>query len=111
MLFYTNNICQSLNLTLNKKYIRGCKILYNFNNCLSDVINLYNNSKIYQEKNISITRSLEHYIKKKLILDLIKHDDFKIIKKNYKKYLLENKYTIIEESYDYSDELSKYEKL
>ena len=64
MLFYTNNKCESLNRTLNKKYIGGCKNLFNFKNCLSDVINVYKNSKIYQEKNISITRSLEHYLKK-----------------------------------------------
>ena len=109
MLFYTNNICESLNRTLNKKYIGGCKTLYNFKNCLLDVINLYNNSKIYQEKNVSISRSLEHYVKTKLIFDLIKHEDLKLIKEEYKKYLLEIKYPIIEESYD-SDVISNYEK-
>lgn len=66
MFFFTNNICESMNRTLNIKYIGGCKTFYAFNNCIFDFYS--NKHDIYQEKNVSITRSLEYYLKNKLIL-------------------------------------------
>jgi hypothetical protein len=42
ILFYTNNIVESYNRTLNKKYIGYCKTIFNFKNAIKDVIYLYN---------------------------------------------------------------------
>ena len=53
MLFFTNNICESLNRSLARPFIL-------LKNCITDILDLYNNNKIYKEKNISVTRSLEH---------------------------------------------------
>ena len=61
-MFFTNNICESYNRTLNLKFIGGCKSLYNFERSLKEVITLYNNTPVYQERNISITRSLQYYV-------------------------------------------------
>ena len=86
MLFYTNNICESMNRTLNSKYIGGCKTYYAFKNCILDIIDFYTNKQvIYQERNISITRSLAFYVKNRLIIDIIKHETLKKIKSEYKK--------------------------
>ena len=38
MIFYTNNICESFNRTLNKKYIGYCKTMYNFKMCIYDTV-------------------------------------------------------------------------
>ena len=110
ILFYTNNICESMNRTINMKFIGGCKTFFNFKNCILDIIDMYNmNTKVYQEINGSITRSLEYYVKKALVINLIKHEDLKKIKFEYKKYMLDNKYPILENDYD-SDSISNYEK-
>ena len=41
ILFYTNNICESMNRTLNMKFVGGCKTFYNFKNCVIDIIEMY----------------------------------------------------------------------
>ena len=90
-MFFTNKICESMNRTLNSKYIGGCKTFYSFKNCILEIIDFYTNKQeIYQERNVSITRSLEYYIKNKIIIDLIEHDTLKEIKKEYKNFLFEN---------------------
>ena len=92
------------------KFIGGCKTFFNFKNCLIDIIDMYEkNTKDYQEINVSITRVLEYYVRKTLVINLIKHDDLKKIKIEYKKYMLDNKYPILENDYD-SDSISNYEK-
>ena len=91
ILFYTNNICESMNRTLNMKFIGGCKTFFNFKNCIIDIIDIYEkNNKVYQEINGSITRALEYYVKKNLIITLIKNEDLKKIKTDYKKFMLES---------------------
>ena len=110
ILFYTNNICESMNRTLNMKFIGGCKTFFNFKNCIKDIIDMYEkNNKVYQEINGSITRALEYYVKKTLVITLIKNEDLKKIKMEYKKFMLDNKYPMLENSYD-SDSISNYEK-
>lgn len=109
MLFFTNNIYESLNRSLNAKYIDGGKTLYSFKNSIIDLLDLYNNNKIYQEKNKSVIKSLEHYVKQKIIFDLISNNDLKKIKDNYKIYMKENKFPINEGNYD-SDIISNNEK-
>ena len=65
LIFYTNNIVESFNSVLNKKFVGFCKTLYNYKNSLIDVISIYEIKNKYIEKKISITRVLEHYIKSK----------------------------------------------
>ena len=62
ILFYTNNIVESFNNNLNKKFIGFAKTMHNFKNALNDVINLYEMSDAYKEKRLSITRALAHYV-------------------------------------------------
>jgi len=66
-----------MNRTLNMKFVGGWKTFYNFKTCITDVINLYNDRKPYQEINISITRALEYYVKNKLVITLFSHQDLK----------------------------------
>ena len=71
ILFYTNNITESFNRTLNKKYIGFCRTMLKFNNAIIDTINLYKMHNIYQERKLSITRALEHYVKNNVSFDII----------------------------------------
>lgn len=99
-----------MNRTLNSKFVGGCKTFYNFKNCIIDIIDFFTNkTKIYQETNISNTRSLEFYVKKNLVVNLISNEDLKKIKLNLKNYMKENKYPYLENEYD-SDSFSNYEK-
>lgn len=50
IIFYTNNICESFNSTLNKKYIRYCKTMYNFKMCIYDIIKIYEAHSTYKDK-------------------------------------------------------------
>ena len=80
MLFFTNNICESMNRTFNSKYIGGCKTFYSFKNSILDIIDFYTNKiDVYQERNVSISISLEYYVKNKLIINLIDGESLKAI--------------------------------
>ena len=110
MLFFNNNICESMYRTLNSKYIGGCKTFYSFKNIILDIIDFYTNKiDVYQERNVSVSRSLEYYVKNKLIINLIDNYSLKAIKNEYKDFLAKNKYPFNENNYD-SDSLSNYEK-
>ena len=109
LIFYTNNICESFNRTLNKKYIGYCKTMYNFQMCIYDIINFYNNHEQYKSKKISITRALEHYAKIQNHFELITDENLKMIKKNYKKYLTDNNLPI-DDNESEDDVISEYEK-
>ena len=37
--------------------------MFNLKNCINDIIKIYEQNATYKEKNISLTRSLEHYVK------------------------------------------------
>ena len=37
--------------------------MFNFKNCITDIIKIYEQNATYKEKNISLTRSLVHYVK------------------------------------------------
>ena len=52
---------------------------------------------------------MEYYVKKTLVITLINNEDLKKIKKEYKKFMLDNRYPMLENSYD-SDTVSNYEK-
>ena len=111
ILFYTNNITESFNRTLNKKYIGFCKTMYNFKNAILDTIILYTMHNTYQEKKLSITRSLEHYVKTKEHFDLIENKDLKKIKDMYKEYLLKNKLPLNDlNEYNNSSDSDNYDK-
>jgi len=51
IIFYSNNIWENCNRTLNSKFIGSCKTMYHFKLALLELISLYNNKGVYQEKN------------------------------------------------------------
>ena len=110
LLFYTNNIVESFNNNLNKKFIGFAKTMHNFKNALTDVINLYEMSDTYKEKRLSITRALAHYVKNQNEFDLINSNDIVKIKDNYKKHLISNKLPIDENDDNKSEESDYYLK-
>ena len=80
ILFFINNITESFNRTLNKKYIGFTKTMYNFKNAIIDTITLYTMHDTYKEKKLSLARALEHYVKLKDEFDLIESKDLEKIK-------------------------------
>ena len=61
MLFFTNNISERMNRTLKSEYIEGYKTFYSFKICILKKKYFYTNKQdIYQERNVSITRSLKY---------------------------------------------------
>ena len=88
IMFYTNSICESYNRTLNLRFVGSCKSILNFERCIKEVFERYENRNIYQERNISITRALQFYVNNKTDkIELIKNSDLKDIKKKYLNYL------------------------
>jgi len=107
--FYTNNITESFNRTLNSKYIGGVKSFYYFYKALFDILEHYKNPNIYKPRYISITRALAYYCKNNMNLNLIKFKDIDKIKLEYKNYLIKNKNlnkTLSEEKSEYSSDYS-----
>ena len=41
IMFYKYNICESMNITLDMKFLGGCKAVFNFKNCIIDIIYIY----------------------------------------------------------------------
>ena len=80
ILFYTNNIVESFNRTLNKKYVGMYKTIFNYKNALIDIISFYNLKNIYQERRCSLTRTLEDYVKIETEFKLITNESIKDIK-------------------------------
>ena len=82
--FFTNNVCESLNRTINSFYKFSQKTFMNFSLCIKKIISHYENHIDYIEKNISFTRILSCYYKCNNIKDLLNFKDFKNIIKEYK---------------------------
>ena len=83
---YTNNVCESLNSTINSFLKYSKKTFYNFELCIKKIIELYDDHKDYVEKNISITRVLSWYCKCKNISELKSYKDIDNILKEYAKH-------------------------
>ena len=111
IIFFTNNICESFNRSINKKYIGYCKTMFIFKRCIFDIIDLYSNHTKYKDKRLSITRSLEHYEKITHKFELITNKELKIIIKNYQKFLEENNLPQEEEDFNYDDEEYYFKKI
>ena len=84
--FYTNNVCESLNRTINSFFKYSRKTFYNFESCIKKIIELYDDHNDYIEKNISITRVFAWYCRNYNINDLKKYDDIDEIISTYKKH-------------------------
>ena len=82
--------------------------MYHFKLALLELISLYNNKGVYQEKKLSTSRAIEYYIKRNDIINLINQKDFEIIKKEYKEYLDKNKIPLSNNNYE-RDEDENYE--
>ena len=108
--FYTNNICESFNRSLNSQYIGKTKTIFHFKSAIKNLIEIYNVKNIYQEKKLSTSRALAYYTKRNNIIHLINLKDMEKIKNSYKEYLKKNKIPFIDNNYD-SDEDENYEKL
>ena len=65
--------------------------MFNFKNAILEIIDLYNIHNTYQERKLSISDALEHYVKINNSFDLIKFKVLKNIKNLYKEFLLKNK--------------------
>ena len=72
--------------------------MLNFNNAIIDTINLYKMHNIYQERKLSITRALEHYVKNNVSFDIISFKELKKIKLSYKDYMENNNLPYINDS-------------
>ena len=89
--FFTNNISESTNRTLNINYVGGCHSFFNFLKALSDLINIFENKETYDENKLSITRAINYYISKIKDFNLITDEKIKDIMKDYENYLLKEK--------------------
>ena len=58
--FFTNNIWESTNRTLNNWILWLWKNIYSFTNAIINLIDFFDNKKIYEENYISITRTLNY---------------------------------------------------
>ena len=82
--FFTNNVSESLNRTLNSFYNISKKNFNNFQQCIKKIILLYENHQDYIAKDISITRVLSWYCKYNKINELMTYKDKDKIIKLYK---------------------------
>ncbi len=71
--------------------------MFIFKNCLSDIIKVYEQNVTYKEKNVSLTRSLEHYVIINNKFEIITYNNIKDIRNLYKDYLKENNLPIDEQ--------------
>ena len=108
--FYTNNICESFNRTINSKYIGKCKTLEHFKKAVIDLLEMYNVKNCYQEKKLSTSRALAYYINRNTNIKLISAKDLEKIKQSYKEYLKKNKIPYDNSNFE-SDDEDNYNKI
>ena len=85
--FFTNNICESTNRTLNMNYKGACKSILSFEIAVKNLIKLYDEKKPYVEDNFSKSRALAYFVTTHEIKNLITNNIIKEINLNYKNYL------------------------
>ena len=87
LLFFTNNIVESCNRTLNNHYIGNIKSFQNFKNSINDLVEIYSKSKRkYISNEFSVTQALAYHIKITKITGLITYKELLKIYKEYIKY-------------------------
>ena len=91
LFFFTNNICESKNRALNNRVIGFCKSYFSFSHAILDLIHFFDNKNKYEERYVSITRSLDYYVKKSKNIKLITNEDLTTIKEEYDKFRSKNK--------------------
>lgn len=114
-LFFTNNIVETCNRSLNNHYIGNIKSFNNFRNSINDLIEIYSKTnRKYKENLFSVTKAIAYYAKNNKIKCLITYKDLIKIYEAYIKYKkikinLEN----IEDLYEdiYNKELNNKTKL
>ena len=102
-LFFLPRISESINRTLNNREIGLYKSYFIFSNEILELIKLPDNKNIYEERNLSIIRSLDYYIKKNKgikVINLIINEDLITIKEEYLKFRIKNNLTLDEETCD-----------
>ena len=89
--FFTNNICESTNRSLNINYIGGCNSFLNFYKAITDLIFIFENKDSYDENKLSITRAINYYVTKNKNIELITNNKLLEILKEYENHLLKEK--------------------
>ena len=105
-MFYTSNICESYNRTLNLRFVAAYKRILNFERLIKEIVEKYENRNIYQEWYISLTRALQFYVNNKTDnIELIDNSDLKEIKNKYLNYLNGNHILINDWKYSSEDKI------
>ena len=72
LLFFTNNIVESCNRTLNKHYLGNVKSFNSFRNAIDNIVEIYSGSKRkYYSKEFSVTQAIIYYVKNNNIYGLM----------------------------------------
>jgi len=88
--FFTNNIVERLNRTLNNIYKNTNRSFLFFAKAINKIIDIYNNHSEYIEKGISITRVLAWWCKNNNIISLKNEKDKENMIKEYKRKFILN---------------------
>ena len=111
-LFFTNNVVESSNRTINKLFIGAIKNVSLFEYTINQFINLYENQhKKYISPQFSVTNAINYYVKNTNINSLITFKKLFSIYEDYAKFkntkeLLDNKENIYDEENIYIKELN-----
>ena len=110
--FFTNNVCESINRTLNKYYKGACKSLLAFENAILKLIQLYTDRNKYEDYNFSYSRAIAYFVSTHEINSLIDNNTMEIVYNDYKKYLSSKKIILKQMDYlsDSDDDYYKNEK-
>ena len=86
--FFTNNIVESTNRTINLHHGGNIKSILSFKNCIIELLGIFNKKKVYQNNKLSITRALAFYTNKDdFRIQIIDLNKFKYILLDYKEFL------------------------
>ena len=77
IIFFTNNIVESTNRTINVHYGGNVKSFLSFKNFIKELLDIFNKKKAYQENKLSVTRALAFYTNKIKDVNLINRITYK----------------------------------
>ena len=104
-IFFTNNLLESTNRTININYVGISKSFYNFEHAIFELFKIFDTKKNYQNPTISTSRAIAYYLKNNRIYDLIDHQKLISIKNTYKEFMIKEKFPIIEKDFDSDEEI------
>lgn len=104
-IFFTINLLESTNRTININYMGISKSFYNFKYAIFELFKIFDTKKIYQNPTISTSRIIAYYLKNNRKYDLIDYQKLLSIKKTYKEFMIKQKFPIIEKDFDSKEEI------